>query len=123
MPHASPQALHKHFVPAIHTDGDAVAAQCLSEGVTGELATLIGIEYLRLGLFFWCCDAKLLKVKSTTQETGAGCCGYMHMNATDASVAMPFWRAGDNKTFNCIAFHRSSLQAKFYTDHNQCRLL
>jgi|GEM_PF-6885233 hypothetical protein len=73
IPHAPPQALHKHFVSAIHTDGDAVAAQCLSECVTGELATLIGIEYLRLGLFFLCCDAKLLKVKSTTQETGAGC--------------------------------------------------
>ena len=49
--HASPQAFHKHVVPptalAVHADGNAIAAQCLGECVTGELAAVIGIEYLR----------------------------------------------------------------------------
>lgn len=49
--HRAPQALDHHVIapsdPAIHADGYLLAQQHAREGVAGELAALIGVEYLR----------------------------------------------------------------------------
>jgi hypothetical protein len=46
-----PQPFHEHVVApaalAVHADGDAIVLEQLREFETGELAALIGIEYLR----------------------------------------------------------------------------
>src|SRR3954465_12913497 len=50
----SPESLHEHIVPpgapAIHADSDGVGDQLSGECGTGELATLIGVEDLRLAM-------------------------------------------------------------------------
>ena len=49
--HAAPQAFHKHIINppslAIHADADIVPLKHTGELFTGELAALVGVEYLR----------------------------------------------------------------------------
>jgi len=64
--HRAPQALDHHIVapsaPTVHADGDFLAQQHAGEGERSELATLVGVEYLRLVVarqcFLQCLDAE-----------------------------------------------------------------